>query len=190
MAGSSSGETIIVPRNFVLLAELEKVEKGNTDMTMSYGLVERDDISLSNWQCTILGPINTPVENRIISLLLHCGSNYPNQPPKVQFQSKINAKWVVSAPSPCHGPLISPPALWPRLGSLCAQKADPCRAHRLIFLAPRTTRPRPSYLTGLRWGCQSDGVVEACELGSSHVDRVGAERAQDGIPKAAQGPAA
>lgn len=32
---SSSGETIIVPRNFKLLEELEKAEKGNTDMSVS-----------------------------------------------------------------------------------------------------------------------------------------------------------
>ena len=38
---------MIVPRNFVLLEELEKTEKGNTDMSTSYGLVQSDDITLS-----------------------------------------------------------------------------------------------------------------------------------------------
>ena len=53
---SSSGETIVVPRNFVLLEELERTEKGLTDMSVSYGLVDSNDVSLSEWQCTILGP--------------------------------------------------------------------------------------------------------------------------------------
>ena len=53
--GSNSGEVIVVPRNFVLLEELERTEKGLTDMSVSYGLVMSDDITLSEWQCTILG---------------------------------------------------------------------------------------------------------------------------------------
>ena len=56
---------IIVPRNFVLLTELERAEKGSTDMTVSYGLVDSDDITLTNWQCTILGPPNSAMDNRI-----------------------------------------------------------------------------------------------------------------------------
>ena len=46
----------MVPRNFVLLEELERTEKGLTDMSVSYGLVDSNDVSLSEWQCTILGP--------------------------------------------------------------------------------------------------------------------------------------
>ena len=91
----SSGEVIIVPRNFVLLGELEKAEKGNTDMSISYGLVEQDDITLSSWQCTILGLPNTTVVNRIISLLLYCGKEYPDRPPTVQFQTKVNYPFIV-----------------------------------------------------------------------------------------------
>lgn len=98
---ASSGEVIVVPRNFVLLEELEKAEKGQTDMTISYGLSESDDISLSMWQCTILGPTNSPVENRIISLLIMCGPKYPFEMPSVQFQSKVNFPFVDS-----HGKLV------------------------------------------------------------------------------------
>eukprot|EP00322_Chrysochromulina_rotalis_P029821 CAMPEP_0115839830 /NCGR_PEP_ID=MMETSP0287-20121206/6459_1 /TAXON_ID=412157 /ORGANISM="Chrysochromulina rotalis, Strain UIO044" /LENGTH=148 /DNA_ID=CAMNT_0003293425 /DNA_START=167 /DNA_END=613 /DNA_ORIENTATION=+ len=90
----SSGEVIIVPRNFYLLEELEKAEKGNTDMTISYGLVEPDDITLTLWQCTILGPPNTPVENRIISLLLKAGPDYPRARPEIKFQTKLNYPWL------------------------------------------------------------------------------------------------
>ena len=105
----SSGEVIIVPRNFVLLGELEKAEKGNTDMSISYGLVEQDDITLSNWQCTILGLPNTTVENRIISLLLYCGKEYPDRPPTVQFQTKFQTK--VNYPFIVRS--LSAPTRWP-----------------------------------------------------------------------------
>merc|ERR1719469_1226547 len=77
--GSHSGEVIVVPRNFVLLEELERTEKGLTDMSVSYGLVMSDDVSLSEWQCTILGPPAPPV------------------PPRVKFQTKLNFPFV--APS-------------------------------------------------------------------------------------------
>ena len=85
---------IIVPRNFVLLTELERAEKGSTDMTVSYGLVDSDDITLTNWQCTILGPPNSAMDNRIISLLVSCGNNYPNEIPTVKFQTKVNYPFV------------------------------------------------------------------------------------------------
>jgi len=91
---SSSAELIIVPRNFKLLEELEKAEKGNTDMTVSYGLVRSDDITLTHWQCTILGPQNCPVENRILSLVVECGASYPAEMPLVRFQSKLNYPFI------------------------------------------------------------------------------------------------
>ena len=97
MSGGS-GEVIVVPRNFVLLEELEKVEKGQTDMNISYGLLESDDTLMSHWQCTILGGMGCPVENRIISLLVTCGPQYPDQPPTVHFKSKVNFPFVVRSP--------------------------------------------------------------------------------------------
>ena len=95
---SSSGEVIKVPRNFYLLEELEKAEKGNTDMAISYGLVKDDDVFMSEWRCTLLGPMNTAIENRIISLLLTCGEQYPKQKPTIRFETKLNFPFIVSAP--------------------------------------------------------------------------------------------
>lgn len=95
MAGQQ--EKIIVPRNFKLLDELEHAEKGKTSMEISFGLADQSDITLTDWQCTILGPMGSPVEGRIVSLLLKCDNDYPAKEPIVQFQTKMNYPFIVSA---------------------------------------------------------------------------------------------
>ena len=100
---SGSGETIIVPRNFKLLEELEKAEKGNTDMSVSYGLVQSDDISLSDWQCTILGPINSQLENRIVSLLVtHCPHARKNAQQRMPSMGRPPSLRLLHPSLPCR----------------------------------------------------------------------------------------
>ena len=55
MKKTPAGEVVIVPRNFKLLEELEKSEKGHGDMSISFGLVKSDDTFLSDWNAGILG---------------------------------------------------------------------------------------------------------------------------------------
>ncbi|KAI3398357.1 hypothetical protein diail_9449 [Diaporthe ilicicola] len=81
-----------VPRNFKLLAELEKGEKGMG--ACSYGLEDPEDILMTHWRGTIWGPPHGQHENRIYELKMECGPNYPKQPPVFHFVSQINLPGV------------------------------------------------------------------------------------------------
>lgn len=83
-----------MPRNFRLLEELEKGEKGLSDGTISYGLHDPSDISLTHWTGTIVGPLGTVHENRIYRLRMTCGQGYPEEPPSVRFVSAVRASFV------------------------------------------------------------------------------------------------
>ncbi|WMV06996.1 hypothetical protein MTR67_000381 [Solanum verrucosum] len=83
-----------VPRNFRLLEELERGEKGIGDGTVSYGMDDGDDIYMRSWTGTIIGPHNSVHEGRIYQLKLFCDKDYPEKPPSVRFHSRVNMTCV------------------------------------------------------------------------------------------------
>ena len=77
-------------RRFRLMDEFENAEKAKHDSTISLGLADPDDKSLTYWNGMIVGPLNTKYEDRFYSLKIVVGPNYPLQPPQIKFESKIN----------------------------------------------------------------------------------------------------
>ncbi|XP_062184240.1 ubiquitin-conjugating enzyme E2 variant 1C-like [Phragmites australis] len=119
--GSGASASVVVPRNFQLLEELERGEKGISDGTVSYGMDDGDDNFMRSWTGTITGsgnatnsgassdlnlilhayvrvlvvaPPQSLHEGRIYQLKLFCEKDYPDKPPTVRFHSQINMTCV------------------------------------------------------------------------------------------------
>lgn len=53
-------------------------------------------MTFSEWNATIIGPMNTKFDQRIFSLKVICGPDYPKIPPTIRFITKINLPGIDS----------------------------------------------------------------------------------------------
>ena len=70
-----------------IIEEMSDLVDGHHDMVSSVESIDED--SFNHWRVRIRGPENTPYEHGVFELKVTFGDNYPVQPPKCIFKTRI-----------------------------------------------------------------------------------------------------
>ncbi|KAJ1467675.1 ubiquitin-conjugating enzyme/RWD-like protein [Baffinella frigidus] len=86
---TNSDDGDVMPRRFCLLEELAEAEHGFGDGTVSYGLQDKFDRRMLLWDASIVGPLGSALEDRFVNLIVQTGPQYPLEPPRIWFISRV-----------------------------------------------------------------------------------------------------
>jgi len=88
-------------------------------------------------------------ENRIYSLRIHCGGNYPDSPPTIQFISRVNLPFVSQTDGKVDPTKLPVLAHWNRNNSIETVLVEIRRSVISLPLPPSLSRP-PLTIFGFR----------------------------------------